>query len=88
MNAVLDLTKLDRRFGIPNIARVCEGDGGLTRVDITSPLAYGGMYVHGAQVTSWRPAGSEEVLFLSSKSLWEEGQAIRGGIPLCFPWFG
>jgi len=86
MNSVLDLTELDRRFGIPDIARLCKGDGGLARVDITSPLAHGQMYVHGAHVTSWRP-GSEEVLFLSSKSRWEEGQAIRGGIPICFPWF-
>jgi glucose-6-phosphate 1-epimerase len=87
MNAVLDATELDRRFGIPGIARVCEGDGGLTRVEITSPLAHGQIYVHGAHVTSWSPAGSDEVLFLSTKSRWEEGQAIRGGIPICFPWF-
>jgi glucose-6-phosphate 1-epimerase len=87
MNAALALTEQDRRFGIPDIARVCEGNGGLARVDITSPLAHGEIYVHGAHVTSWRPAGSEEVLFLSSQSRWEEGQAIRGGIPICFPWF-
>ena len=87
MNAALDVTELDRRFGIPDIARVCKGHGGLARVDITSPLAHGEMYLHGAHVTSWRPAGSEEVLFLSTKSRWEEGQAIRGGIPICFPWF-
>jgi glucose-6-phosphate 1-epimerase len=87
MNTVLDLTELNHRFGIPDIAQVCEGDGGLSRVNVTSPLAHGEMYVHGAHVTSWRPAGSEEVLFLSSKSRWEEGQAIRGGIPICFPWF-
>jgi len=87
MNAVLDITELDRHFGIPDIARVCEGDGGLARVDITSPLAHGEMYMHGAHVTSWRPTDREEVLFLSSKSRWEEGQAIRGGIPICFPWF-
>ena len=87
MNSVLDLTELNRRFGIPDIARLSKGDGGLVRVDITSPLAHGQMYVHGAHVTSWRPAGREEELFLSSKSRWEEGQAIRGGIPICFPWF-
>jgi glucose-6-phosphate 1-epimerase len=83
----LDLKELNRRFGIPDIARVCEGNGGLLRVDITGPQAHGEMYLHGAHVTSWRPAGSEEVLFVSSKSRWEEGQAIRGGIPVCFPWF-
>ena len=87
MNAVLDLTELDRRFGIPDIAQVCEGNGGLARVEIDTPLAHGEIYLHGAHVTSWRPAGSEEVLFLSTKSRWEEGQAIRGGIPICFPWF-
>jgi glucose-6-phosphate 1-epimerase len=87
MNAVLDVIELDRRFGIPDIARVCEGDGALARVEITSPLAHGQMYIHGAHVTSWRPAGGGEVIFLSTKSRWEEGQAIRGGIPVCFPWF-
>jgi glucose-6-phosphate 1-epimerase len=87
MNAVLDLTELDHRFGISDVARVSEGHGGLARVEINTPLAHGEIYLHGAHVTSWRPAGSEEVLFLGTKSRWEEGQAIRGGIPICFPWF-
>ena len=87
MNAVLDLTELDHRFGISDVARVSQGHGGLARVEINTPLAHGEIYLHGAHVTSWRPAGSEEVLFLGTKSRWEEGQAIRGGIPICFPWF-
>jgi glucose-6-phosphate 1-epimerase len=87
MNAVLDLTELDHRFGISDVARVSEGHGGLARVEINTPLAHGEIYLHGAHVTSWRPAGGEEVLFLGTKSRWEEGQAIRGGIPICFPWF-
>jgi glucose-6-phosphate 1-epimerase len=45
------------------------------------------MYLHGAHVTSWKPAGNDEVVFISTKARWEEGQAIRGGIPICFPWF-
>lgn len=87
MNAVSDVTALDHRFGIRGVARVSEGSGGLARVDIVSPLARGQMYLHGAHVTSWQPAGSGEVLFLSSQSRWEDSQAIRGGIPICFPWF-
>ena len=81
------MAELDRRFGIPGIARVCEGNGAMPRVQITSSLGEGEMYLHGAHVTSWKPAGADEVLFLSSKSRWEDGQAIRGGIPICFPWF-
>jgi glucose-6-phosphate 1-epimerase len=64
-----------------------EGNGGLPRVQITGSAAVGEMYLHGAQVTSWKPAGNDEVLFLSTRSRWQEGQAIRGGIPICFPWF-
>ena len=79
--------ELDRRFGIPGVARVSEGNGTMPRVQITSPQGEGEMYLHGAHVTSWKPAGADEVLFLSSKSRWEDGQAIRGGIPICFPWF-
>jgi glucose-6-phosphate 1-epimerase len=87
MGSVSVLAELDNRFGIPGMARVCEGNGGLPRVQVTGSRAQGTIYLHGAQVTSWKPAGNDEVLFVSAKSRWEEGQAVRGGIPICFPWF-
>jgi len=87
METVSAVDELDRRFGIPRVARICEGHGGLPKIQITGSRAEGEMYLHGAQVTSWKPAGNSEVLFLSTKSRWQEGQAIRGGIPICFPWF-
>jgi glucose-6-phosphate 1-epimerase len=76
------------RFEIPGIAQVVAGNGALPKVRITTPEVVGEMYLHGAHVTSWKPAGGEEVLFLSSESRWKSGHAIRGGIPVCFPWFG
>src|SRR6266568_9055308 len=89
MDTVSVAAELDSRFGIPGVAEVCEGNGALPRVQITSAFGSGEMYLHGAHVTSWKPAGNneDEVLFLSTKSRWQEGQAIRGGIPICFPWF-
>jgi glucose-6-phosphate 1-epimerase len=87
MSAISVAPELDRRFGIPGVAQVSEGNGGLPRVRISGSFGQGEMYLHGAQVTSWKPAGSEELLFVSTESRWEEGQAIRGGIPICFPWF-
>jgi glucose-6-phosphate 1-epimerase len=87
MDANANPADLDQRFGIRGIAKVCEGNGGLTVVKFTAPLAEGEIYLHGAQVTSWKPAADDQVLFLSSASRWKEGQAIRGGIPVCFPWF-
>jgi glucose-6-phosphate 1-epimerase len=77
-----------RQFEIPGTASIVEGNGGLQKVRITSPEGVGEMYLHGAHITSWKPAGREEVLFLSSQSRWEHGHAIRGGVPICFPWFG
>jgi len=87
MNGVFTVAELDRQLGIPGVASVSEGNSELPRVLIAGAFGEGEMYLHGAQVTSWKPAGNEEVLFVSTKSRWEEGQAIRGGIPICFPWF-
>lgn len=77
-----------RQFEIAGVAEVVEGNGGLPKVQVTTPEAIGEIYLHGAHITSWKPSGAEEVLFLSSQSRWESGHAIRGGIPICFPWFG
>lgn len=44
--------------------------------------------VHGAHVLSWTPAGGEPVLYLSDKSQFGPGSAIRGGVPIIFPQFG
>jgi glucose-6-phosphate 1-epimerase len=78
---------LNERHAIAGIARVVAGQGNLLKVQITARAAAAEIYLHGAQVTSWQPAGSEDVLFVSEQSRWEDGRAIRGGIPVCFPWF-
>ncbi|KAA9395341.1 D-hexose-6-phosphate mutarotase [Kocuria coralli] len=46
------------------------------------------VYEQGAHVASWTPAQQDPVLFLSRKAVFAEGKAIRGGVPICFPWFG
>ena len=78
---------LNRAFGIPNVAAVISGNGGLAKIRVTAPSASAEIYLQGAQITSWQPAGEKEVLFLSQQSHWQDGRAIRGGIPICFPWF-
>lgn len=57
-------------------------------VRVTTSEAAGEMYLHGAHVTSWKPSGADEMLFVSEKARYEDGKAIRGGVPVCFPWFG
>ena len=81
------IEELNQRFAIAGAAQITAGNGGLPRVSVSTPAATAEIYLHGAQLTSWHPSGSEEVIFLSKQSQFEPGRAIRGGIPVCFPWF-
>jgi glucose-6-phosphate 1-epimerase len=82
------IADLNERFGIAGVASVVAGGGGLPKVLITSPQAKGEMYLHGGHVTSWTPGGTADVFYCSPNTVWRDGKAIRGGVPVCFPWFG
>lgn len=69
-------------------ATLTEGRGGLRKVVLAHPSGSAAeVYLHGAHVTSWTPAGATEMLFVSERARWGEGRAIRGGIPIVFPQF-
>jgi glucose-6-phosphate 1-epimerase len=87
MNDQPQIEFLNRRFAIPGIVQVSTGNGGLAKLCVTAASSSSEIYLHGAQVTSWQPTGGEEAIFLSEHSQWQDGRAIRGGIPVCFPWF-
>jgi glucose-6-phosphate 1-epimerase len=78
---------LCEQFKVPGL-HFEAGLGGLTKAIVTTPVASGEIYLHGAHVTSWQPAGHEPVLWMSRSSLFQTGKPIRGGVPICFPWFG
>jgi glucose-6-phosphate 1-epimerase len=46
------------------------------------------VFLHGAQVAAFSTAEHGELLWLSRQSQYALGKPIRGGIPICFPWFG
>lgn len=88
MGGVALLDRLNERFGIAGVARFEAGPGGLARITVTASSAEGQLYLHGAHVTHYRPAGQAPLLFLSSRSSFVSDTAIRGGVPVIFPWFG
>lgn len=55
---------------------------------VDSALCSGEVHDQGAQVTRWAPTGAEPALYVSTAVRLEPGHAIRGGIPVCWPWFG
>jgi glucose-6-phosphate 1-epimerase len=73
---------------LPDGIRMEKGQGGLQRLVIQTAQADAEIYLHGAHVTQFQPKGQKPVLFMSAKSMFERGKPIRGGIPICFPWFG
>lgn len=77
-----------RRLEIPGTAVFEPGEGDLPRLSIRSPLAQAHIYLHGAHVTHFQPAGQKPVLFMSQRSLFAAEKPIRGGVPVIFPWFG
>ncbi len=79
--------ELTDQFGLEGVLRF-ETHGALTRAQVTMPSCSATIYLQGAHLTHWQPVGQEPVLFLSEQSNYLPGKAIRGGIPICFPWFG
>jgi glucose-6-phosphate 1-epimerase len=62
--------------------------GSLPCIDIATPLCKGRVFLQGAHVAAFEPKGQRPVLWMSERSWFEPGKPIRGGIPICFPWFG
>jgi glucose-6-phosphate 1-epimerase len=76
------------RTTLPPNASLAAGEGGLPKLTIANEQARAEIYLHGAHVTAWQPRGHADVLWMSSQSYWQDARPIRGGVPICFPWFG
>jgi D-hexose-6-phosphate mutarotase len=63
-------------------------DPGLPMLIVENSLGRAVLTLQGAQVLAFRPAGKDDLLWVSPKTSFREGVPIRGGIPLCLPWFG
>jgi glucose-6-phosphate 1-epimerase len=77
-----------RRFEIPGRVTLMEGNGELLKFEVTTDSSTGEIYLHGAHVTDFQKKGEPPLIFTSQFSRFRPGQAIRGGIPIIFPWFG
>lgn len=82
------LSTLKQQFDIPGKVTLKAGQGNLTCVQVKTALASATLYLHGAHVTHFQPKDRDPVLFMSQKSEFETNKPIRGGVPVCFPWFG
>jgi len=80
--------ELNDSFGIDGHVDFRTGEGDLPQAVISNPLASAEVYLHGAHVTAFQPRGAEPLLWMSDRAEFRADKAIRGGIPVAWPWFG
>ena len=77
-----------QQLEIPGRVTFNRGKGDLPKIDIATGRSTAEIYLHGAHVTGFQKHGEPPLLFLSDRSHFAPDQPIRGGVPICFPWFG
>lgn len=83
-----EIDKLNDQFSIEGELGFSEQEGDLIYIDVMNKYAEATISLYGAHIIQYRPHDQFDVLWISPNSSYEFGKAIRGGIPICFPWFG
>jgi len=87
-------TESFQSFALKDELTITQGKGGLPLITIENDFASAVISIYAAQVLSYKlkPVQQgdtpDDLLFMSDQSYFEAGKAIRGGIPICWPWFG
>lgn len=81
-------TQLTQRFAVSDhIAFIEQGE--LQIAELSSNAGKVRVALQGAQVLEWMPAGeSTPVIWVSDAAVYQTGKGVRGGVPVCWPWFG
>lgn len=82
------LRDLQRRFAGADFLSFSEKAPGFIAIDVETPFSTATLALQGAHVMTWQPKGQKPVIWLSKAEKFAPGKSIRGGVPLCWPWFG
>jgi D-hexose-6-phosphate mutarotase len=79
---------LNASFGQGDALHFITGPGGLTQAVLRAEGAEARVLLQGAQVVHYQPAGFGPVIWVSDEATFLTGKSVRGGVPVCWPWFG
>ncbi len=79
---------LNQRFGIEGRLSFSETNGGFVMAEVDTPLATATIAMQGAHLMQFQPKGRAPLIWLSPAAQKQTGKSIRGGVPVCWPWFG
>lgn len=82
------IQQLNEKFAIDGKIHFREGNGDFPLITVSNSHAFAIVSVYGAQLLSYIRCGERDLIWMSDQSVFAHGKAIRGGIPICFPWFG
>lgn len=82
------IDQLNSKFAIEDAFHFEEHSSGLVQGKISTELCEGSFFLLGGHVAEYSLRDKRPILFLSDSANYEKGKAIRGGVPICFPWFG
>ncbi len=80
--------ELNQRFAIGNHVQFKEIAEGMIVAEVANQHALANIALQGAHIATFQPRGEEPVIWLSPKAKFAPGKSIRGGVPICWPWFG
>lgn len=84
----MNYSEINAKYALPGQLEFVKGTGDLPLARITNSYAKADISLYGAQVLSFIPKGQKDILWMSPQCIYELGKPMRGGIPVCFPWFG
>ena len=76
-----------KKFDVPGV-EFSRLESGLEIISVTNKYASAKITTNGAHIFEFIPAGERDLLWVSKKAYMEPGKPIRGGVPVCWPWFG
>lgn len=84
----MSLQQLNETFSIRDCISFIEGKGGLPVISVSSDKASASISLYGGQVLSYQQVTDmNDLFFVSDHAYYEAGKAIKGGAPVCWPWF-
>jgi glucose-6-phosphate 1-epimerase len=84
----MTLTELNQRYAISNHVQFKEITDGMIVAEVSNHHALANIALQGAHIATFQPRGEEPVIWLSPLAKFVPGKSIRGGVPICWPWFG
>lgn len=85
---MINIEELEEKFSIEGELGFAEAENDLVFITVSNKFADADICLYGAHITSFRPHRTMDILWMSPESNFEPGLPKRGGIPICFPWFG